>query len=98
MDLKAYLEKFESQVKGEIHSFIDFVHAEERKLLAPFHSNEPVIPAPSNDDGNPPVASPVVAQEPVVQDPVAEEVPVENTNTVETEQAPEEAHAQTPAQ
>ena len=38
MDLKAYLERFESEAKGEIHTFIDFVHAEERKLLAPFLS------------------------------------------------------------
>ena len=105
MDLKAYLEKFESEAKADIGSFIDFVHAEERKLHAPFEPAVAPAPAPSTDDGNPPVAAPVVAQEPVVQEPVAEEVPAEDTNAVETEQAPEEAEqapeeapAQTPAQ
>jgi len=109
MDLKAYLEKFESEAKADIGSFIDFVHAEEKKLHAPFEPAVAPAPAPSTDDGNPPVVAsvvaPVVAQEPVVQEPVAEEVTAEDTNTVETEQAPEEAEQapeeapdQTPAQ
>jgi len=95
MDLKAYLEKFESEAKGEIHSFIDFVHAEERKLLAPFHSDEPVIPMPSTDDGNPPVAVPVAQEEPIEETPVdapAEETPEEApaTEEVPAETAPVE--------
>ena len=90
MDLKAYLEKFESQAKNEIHSFIDFVHAEERKLLAPFHSDEPVIPMPSTDDGNPPVAAPVAQEEPIEETPV--DAPAENTSpTSIDEEAPAEA-------
>ena len=87
MDLKAYLERFESEAKGEIHTFIDFVHAEERKLRAPFESADSYVPAPSTDDGNPPapvvqapaeeaVAAPVEA-EPVVESAPAEEAPVE---------------------
>ena len=81
MDLKAYLEKFESEAKGEIHSFIDFVHAEERKLLAPFHSDEPVVHAPSADDGNSTPSAPVV--EAVVEAPAEPEAPVEEAPVVE---------------
>jgi len=87
MDLKAYLERFETDVKNEIHTFIDFVHAEERKLRAPFESTDPYVPAPSTDDGNPPAPVVQVPAEEAVAAPVEAEPVVEAAPVVET--APE---------
>jgi hypothetical protein len=104
MDLKAYLEKFESVAKDELTKFVDFIHAEERKLQAPFHSDVPVVPAPSADDGNP---APAVAQAPVeapVEAPAEEVAPVAETAPEAPAEAPvaetpvEEAPAEAPAE
>jgi hypothetical protein len=75
MNLRELLEKFESDAKNDISTFIDFVEKHAQSLVAPFHKEVEAITGPSSDDGNPTTSDPIQATVDSTEAPV--EAPVE---------------------